>query len=320
MDPQYLNSDRIAALLPMQECISVMEEMFRSIAKGGSFQPLRSLAWLKDRSGLLGMMPGFAEEAGMMGIKVISVFPANRDSGLPSHQGVVVLFETRHGKPVLILDAAEITAIRTAAASALATRLLARENAAILSILGSGEQAARHIEAIRLVREINGINCWSRNHRNAEEFSETMAQRYELPVRVFCNAREAVAEADIICTVTSSREPILMGDWIPAGSHINAVGACTPAYRELDTLAIVKSKLYTDCYESLFQEAGDFLTPRAEGAVIDSFVKGNLAELLTGKRKGRENGEEITLFKSLGIALEDLFSAAHIYDKLKQEG
>jgi alanine dehydrogenase len=319
MDPIYLNKEKIASLLPMGECISVMENMFYSIANSECLQPLRSLMWLPDRSGLLGMMPAYAEGPGVMAIKVISVFHGNKESGYPSHQGVVVLFETKQGKPLMIFDATEITAIRTAAASALATRMLSRENAQKLAIIGSGEQAGRHIEAISLVRKIKAINCWGRNKTNAAEFSENMLRRFNIEVNLCPTVQEAVRDADIICTVTSANQPILFGDWIPEGSHINAVGACTPSARELDTSAVIKSKIFTDSYESLFHEAGDYLIPKSEAAISEADIRGELGEVLTGSKKGRENETEITLFKSLGIATEDLFSAWHIYNKISQD-
>ncbi len=309
----------MASLLPMNECIDVMEKMFHSLAGGECTQPLRSMMWLPGHTGLLGMMPGHAGSLGVMGIKVVSVFHGNRDAGLPSHLGVVILFDAKHGQPLMIFDGAEITAIRTAAASALATRLLSRENSALLTVIGSGEQAERHIEAISLVRNIKQINLWSRKGKNAMELVNKMAGKNNIPVSIKKNAEEAVENADIICTVTSSSQPVVMGDWISGGAHINAVGSCSPATRELDTVAIVKTKLFTDCYESLFNEAGDFLIPKKEGAVTDSHVKGELGEVLTGTKKGREHDEEITLFKSLGIAAEDIFSAYHIYGKIKQE-
>ena len=317
MDPLFINKEKIASLLPMNECIKVMEKMFRSLASRECVQPLRSLMWLPEKKGLLGMMPGHASNLGVMGIKVISVFHGNRDAGLPSHQGVVILFDAQHGLPLMIFDAAEITAIRTAAASAVATKLLARKDSKILAIIGSGEQAKRHIEAILLVRKIKQINIWNRSEKNAEQLAKKTFEQYKIPVAVKKNVEEAVKNADIICTVTSSREPVVMGDWITEGAHINAVGSSIAAARELDTAAVVKSKLFTDCYESLFNEAGDFLIPKKEGAVNDDHVKAEIGEVLLGKKKGRKNDEEITLFKSLGIAAEDIFSAEYIYQKIK---
>jgi alanine dehydrogenase len=316
MNPLYINKEKIASLLPMKECISVMEYMFNSLAKNECLQPLRSLMWLPDKTGLLGMMPAYAAGPGVMGIKVISVFHGNKQAGYPSHQGVVILFDARQGEPLMIFDAAEITAIRTAAASALATSILSREDSETLAVIGSGEQAARHIESILLVRKIKRINCWGRNIIKVSQFAKNMSRQYNIPVNVYEHAPDAIQKADIICTVTASREPVLGGEWIAAGAHINAVGACTPSVRELDTAAMLRAKIFTDSYESLFNEAGDFLIPKMEGALTNDGVKGELGEVISGRKKGRESAEEITLFKSLGIASEDLFAAWHIYQKI----
>ncbi|HET9824116.1 MAG TPA: ornithine cyclodeaminase family protein [Chitinophagaceae bacterium] len=318
MEPTFVGKEKIASLLPMHECIELMEKMFRSLANGECVQPLRSLMWLPDRTGLLGMMPGYAESPGVMGIKLITVFHANRDAGYPSHQGVVILFDTRHGQPLMIFDATEITAIRTAAASALATRLLSRENSRRLAIIGSGEQAQRHVESILLVRKISEITLWSRNEEHAKDLAEKISTIEEIPISTKKSVQEAVEKADIICTVTSSPTPIVMGGWISPGAHINAVGSSTPKSRELDSATIVRGKLFTDRLESILTEAGDFLFPKQEGAITDAHVRAELGEVLTGSKKGRENDEEITIFKSLGIALEDIFSAWHVYQKINQ--
>jgi len=316
MDPLFINKEKISSLLPMNECIEVMEKMFLSLAAGECLQPLRNIMRLPDASGVLGMMPGYAGKLDVMGIKVITVFHANSEVGLPSHQGVVMLFDAKHGQPLMLFDALEITAIRTAAASAVATKLLSRKDSSALAIVGSGEQAKRHIEAILLVREIKQINIWSRKEENAKRLAQQVSQQYHIPVNVFNDTKEAIAKADIICTVTSSKEPIVRGEWIKAGTHINAVGSSVPMARELDTAAIVRSKLFTDRYESIFNEAGDFLIPKKEAAINNDHVRAEIGEVLSGTKKGRENDEEITVFKSLGIAAEDIFSAFHIYKKV----
>jgi ornithine cyclodeaminase/alanine dehydrogenase-like protein (mu-crystallin family) len=320
LDIPFINKEKIASLMSMQECIEVMEKMFRSLAQGEAVQPLRSLMWLPEKKGLLGMMPGYDITSGVMGIKLISVFHSNRDKGYPSHQGVVILFDANNGQPLMIFDASEITALRTAAASALATKLLAREDASLLSIIGSGEQAERHIEAILLVRNITRINIWSRNEKNATRLAGQISDRYNIPVAIYNNAEQAVSRADIICTVTSSSQPVVSGNWIKKGAHINAVGSSTPGARELDTNAVLWSKLYTDCYESLLNEAGDFLIPKNEGAITESHIQGDLGEVLVGMKKAREDKDEITLFKSLGIASEDIFSCWYIYQKISPPG
>jgi len=295
----------------MRDCITVMETMFRDLAEGRILQPLRTLMWLPDRSGLLGMMPGYAQGPNIIGIKLITIFPANGPAGLPSHQGLVILFEATHGQPLLLLDAAELTAIRTAAASALATRLLAREDARTLAIIGTGEQAERHIEAISLVRNIDTICLWGRNPDHANALKGRLAKEY--PIHLTTTAKAAVQAADIICTVTAAAQPVVEGDWLKPGTHLNVIGSCTPNNREVDSKAIKNAILFTDRYESLFKEAGDFLIPKQEGIVTEDHVKGELGEVLTGTKPGRKNQSEITLFKSLGIAAEDLYAAYHIY-------
>ena len=317
MNPQFIDKRTVAALLSMRECIEVMEKMFRLLAAGDCVLPLRSLMWLPDRSGLLGMMPSYSASLGLMGIKLISVFHENARLGYPSHQGAVMLFDAVNGAPLAILDAEEITSLRTAAASAVATRLLSRSDAHTLAVIGSGEQASRHIEAIPMVREITQINIWSRNLAAARALADRHAARSGMRFAVFETAREAVAGADIICTTTSSAAPVLEGAWLSPGIHINAVGASSPNARELDTDAVKKAKLFADCYESVYHEAGDFLVPKREGVITDAHVRGEISEVLSGLKPGRENDAEITLFKSLGIGTEDLFSAAYVYEKLR---
>lgn len=200
----------------------------------------------------------------------------------------------------------------------MATGLLARKNSEVLAIIGSGEQAKRHIESMLLVRNISQVNVWSRNKQNAVTLGEKISERYNIQIVAYENAQQAVENADIICTVTSSPQPVVFGTWLKPGAHINAVGSSTPATRELDTEAILKSKLYTDCYESILNESGDFLIPKKEGAIKDTHIKGDIGQVLLGMKKGRENDNEITIFKSLGIASEDIFSCWHIYQKIDQ--
>jgi alanine dehydrogenase len=299
----------------MRDCITVMETMFRDLAEGRILQPLRTLMWLPDRSGLLGMMPGYAQDPNIIGIKLITVFHANGPAGYPSHQGLVILFEATHGQPLLLLDAAELTAIRTAAASALATRLLAREDAKTLAIIGTGEQAERHIESISLVRNMDAIYLWGRNADHARALIDRLDKEY--PIHLASTAQAAVEAADIVCTVTAAAQPVVEGHWLKPGTHLNVVGSCTPNNREVDSKAVKTSSLFTDRYESLFNEAGDFLIPKQEGIITEDHVKGELGEVLTGTKPGRVNADEITLFKSLGIAAEDLYAAWHIQQALR---
>jgi ornithine cyclodeaminase len=303
----------VPGLLPMDACIEAMAEALTAVAAGDAALPLRSMVWLPDKSGLLGLMPAYLGAPRSLGLKVITYLPANHGSDRDSHQGAVLLFDTATGSLRAIIDASSITAIRTAAVSGLATRLLAREDAGDLAILGSGVQASAHLTAMRAVRTLRRIRVVSASIEKARAFAAAHARAAGVPIEPMAEAREAVAGADLICTTTSSREPILAGAWIAAGAHINAVGACFPTARELDTAAVVRSRLYVDRRESALAEAGDFLIPRSEGAVGDGHIIGEIGDILVGRVPARRAQDEVTLFKSLGIAVEDL-AAAHVIE------
>jgi ornithine cyclodeaminase/alanine dehydrogenase-like protein (mu-crystallin family) len=261
------------------------------------------------------MMPAYLQDLQIMGLKIVSVFPGNHGTEYDSHMGAVMIFETKHGQPLAIMDATEITAIRTAAVSGVATKLLAREGAGDLAILGSGTQARTHLEAMLLCRKIRRVRIWSRNSENARQFVERESRRHNITVELMPTVQAAVQGADIICTTTSSPDPILPGQHLSPGAHVNAVGSSVPFARELDTEAVVKSRLFVDRRESTVNEAGDFLIPKKEGAIGDDHIQGEIGDLLLGRVMGRKSEQEMTLFKSLGLAVEDLASANHIYKK-----
>jgi ornithine cyclodeaminase len=304
----------------MAECIELMGEALKSMARGQVILPLRPVMWLPEKVGALGMMPGYLGDLEIMGLKIVSVFPGNHGTEYDSHMGAVMIFEAKHGQPLAIMDATEITAIRTAAVSGVATRLLSREDAGDLAILGSGTQARTHLEAMLLCRTIRRVRVWSRNPENGRLFAERESIRHNLRVESLPTVQAVVQGADIICTTTSSPDPILLGHYLSPGSHINAVGSSVPFARELDTEAVMKSRLFVDRRESTLNEAGDFLIPKKEGAITDSHILGEIGEILLANAQGRKSEEEITLFKSLGLAVEDLASADHIYRKAVARG
>jgi ornithine cyclodeaminase len=316
MQVLMVNHQEVKQWLPMDECMDVMAETLKILSRGKAVNPLRHAMWLPDKSGLIGMMPAYLEDIEVMGLKAISVLPGNHTTDYDSHQGTVMLFEARNGRLLAMMDAGKITAIRTAAVSGVATRLLARENAAELAILGSGVQAATHLEAMQVARNLSGVRVWSQHFDHAQEFADQVSSDSGIPVQAFDTVKEAVAGADIICTVTAATEPILQGDWISPGTHINAVGSSVAFARELDTAAVVKSKLFVDRRESTLNEAGDFLLPKEEGAIDDDHIRGEIGDILLDKIGGRATSEDITLFKSLGLAAEDVASAHHIYQKM----
>lgn len=300
--------------------MDVMAEALKTLARGDALNPLRRGLLLPDKSGLLGMMPAYLGDIKALGLKVISIFPGNEGTEYDSHQGAVLLFEPEHGRLLAIMDASSITAIRTAAVSGVATKLLAREDAGDLAILGSGVQAHTHLLAMLLARQIRRVRVWSRTFDHAQVFTQRESGRCGIQVEPMATAREAAEGADIICTTTAAHEPVLMGDWLAPGAHINAVGSSTPFARELDTAAVVKSRLFVDRRESMLNEAGEFLIPKKEGAIGDDHIQGEIGEVLLGQIPGRESAEEITLFKSLGLGVEDVASAHHIYQKAIEKG
>lgn len=313
MPVKIVTGKDVPELLPMAQCIDCMAETLQTLARGNAVLPLRTMTWLPDRSGLLGLMPACLGAPETMGLKVVTVMPGNHGTEYESHQGAVMIFETRHGAPLAIVDASTITAIRTAAVSGVATRALAREDAGDLAILGSGVQADSHLDAMRAVRKLRRVRVWSRNADNARGFAARATRTLGFTVEAVPTARAAVEGADLICTTTAAREPILEGAWLAPGCHINAVGACFAGARELDTEAVRRARLVVDCRESALNEAGDFLIPRREGAFGDEHIAGELGEVLLGKVPGRRSRDEITLFESLGIAIEDLASAHLIW-------
>ena len=310
----FVNEAGVKELLPMGECVALMREALATFARGDAVLPLRSLVRLPDSSGLLGLMPGYLGEPKSFGLKVVSVMPGNHGTPYDSHQGVVMLFGLEHGEPLAIVDATAITAIRTAAASGAATDALAKSDAGDLAIIGSGAQARTHLEAMRAVRKLRRVRVWSRSRPNAERFAR------ETDVEVSASPEEAVRGADLICTTTASKDPVLQGAWVAPGAHVNAVGACFPASRELDADLVKRSRFYTDCRESCVNESGDFLIARKEGAIGDAHLLGELGEVLIGKVAGRTSPQDITVYESLGIALEDLVSAHFIHRRAVETG
>ncbi|HIG47432.1 MAG TPA: ornithine cyclodeaminase family protein [candidate division Zixibacteria bacterium] len=315
-----VNPVEVRQLLLMNECIPIMEQALMNLGRGEGINPLRPVMFLPEKVGALGMMPAYLGEPPAMGAKIVSVMPKNYGTKYDSHQGVVLLFENEHGSLLAMVDASEITAIRTAAVSAVATRLLARPDASDLAIIGSGVQGASHLEAMLLARPIDRIRIWSKTGSRSQLFSEREGAKFTRHIEVMPSIEAAVDGADIICTTTMAPQPILKGDWLAPGVHINAVGSSIKSTRELDTAAVVKSRLFVDRRESTLNEAGDFLFPKAEGAINDDHIQGELGEILLEQIEGRKTVEEITLFKSLGLGVEDIASAFHIYEKAQLSG
>lgn len=309
-----LNHREVEELLPMNECIEVMEEAFIALARGEFEQPLRTIVRPPDVKGALAMMPSYRGGAQpMFGLKAICVFPGNAAIGKDAHQGSVILFDGATGEMRLVANASAITAIRTAAVSALATRVLANPDASELALIGAGVQARYHLPAIACVRNLKRVRVVAKNFENAQRFAEEFAPDFSFPIEPVPSAQEAVTNADIVVTATNTREPVIKREWISAGAHLNAIGTFSPKAREIDSATMAAAVLFTDRRESLFNEAGDYLLAAADGVISEDSLAAELGEVLIDKHPGRTSRDEITLFKSLGLAMEDLASVAFIY-------
>ena len=317
-----LNAEDVTRLLPMHECIRVMREALATLARGKALVPLRTVMRLPDGSGFLGVMPGYLEADGegeaALGMKAVCIFPANSARGIDTHQGAVVLFDQETGQLAALLDGATITAIRTAAVSGVATDLLARPDAAELAILGAGVQARTHLEAIAAVRDLRRVRVWSRDPGHVARFIEAAKRTYGGRVEAAETAEEAVLGADIVVTVTASSQPILAHSWLGSGVHINAVGSSIPTAREIDSATMTAARLFVDRRESALNEAGDVLVPMREGAFKADHIQAELGEVITGVNPGRRSPGELTLFKSLGIAVEDVAAAAFVVRRARE--
>ena len=307
----FIAQDEVRDLLPMADCIDAVRRALTALGRDDAIQPLRPIMWLPEKVGALGMMPGYVGSIDTMGIKTVTVFPGNAGTDLDSHQGTVMLFDATNGRLKAVIDATEITAIRTAAASAVATDVLARTDSSVLTILGAGVQGRSHVGAIPLVRPITEVRVWSRTMASAERLAASIPA--VTSVAVFDSVEDAVAGADIICTTSASAEPILRGDLLEPGMHINAVGSSVPFARELDSNAMARSRLFVDRRESTINESGDFLMARADGVIDADHIVAEIGELLNADHPGRESDDEITLFKSLGLAVEDIGAADLVY-------
>lgn len=311
-----LDSHQIRELLPMEECIELMADALASLARGEVFQPLRTITRPPDARGLLGLMPAYrGGEHGAFGLKAICVFPGNPAQGKDAHQGAVMLFSRETGELLALMNASEITAIRTAAVSAVATRLLAREDAERLAIIGAGVQARTHLTSLACVRPIKSARVACRNIEHAQQFVDEMQGSVSFPIEVVQTNEEAVRDADVIVTATSSLEPVLKREWISPGAHVNAIGTHSPNSREVDSETMGAARIFVDRRESALKEAGDYLLAAQEGVVTPESIVAEIGELLIDAKSGRTSETDITLFKSLGLAIEDVACANYLFNK-----
>jgi len=305
---RFIDRDEVAARLTYEKCIPIVRQAMIAFSRGETKQLLRSIIPLADGR-MFGVMPGAMGERAVFGAKVLSVFPDNFAKGIQSHQGVVIIFDPESGAPVCVAHAGEITAIRTAAASAVATDALAQKDARRMALLGYGEQAETHAKAIQKVRELESIAVWGRSPERARALAERMSQQLGIPVTASESVEQAVADADIICTLTSAYDPILKGEWVRPGTHLNVVGSGYAGPAEIDNDLVVRSRFIADSREGVLQQGGEFLRAKAAGLVGDDHIVGEIGQVLAGVIEGRRSAEEITVYKSLGHVVQDLSSA-----------
>jgi ornithine cyclodeaminase/alanine dehydrogenase-like protein (mu-crystallin family) len=309
---RYIGPEEIARRLTYDVCIPIVRDAMIAFSRGETLQTLRAIIPLADGRAF-GVMPGAMGARAPFGAKILSVYPENFAKGVQSHQGVVLLFDPESGAPVCILHAGEITAIRTAAASAVATDALARKDATRLAILGYGEQAATHARAIAKVRDLTAIAVWGRSAERAGAFAERMTAELGVPVTASLDAETCVAEADIVCTVTASREPILLGAWVKPGSHVNLVGSSIPGPVEVDDALVVTSRYFVDSREGVLRQGAEFLLAKEAGLIGDAHILGEIGQVLAGDLEGRASDEDITAYKSLGHVVQDLATGWWLY-------
>lgn len=318
LDVLIISGADVRRLLPMSDCIPLVESAMRTVSRGGAQLPLRLGVSPIGTQNKMVVMPGYLDEPASMGAKIIAVYPGHAHRGLSSHTGVVVLFDVQEGVPLAMIDASSITGMRTAAASAVATRTLSPDDACDLAIIGTGEQASGHLHSISLVRRLRSVRIWGRSRDNAKAFVEREAASVECRIEVCETIRDALVGADLVCTTTSSREPIVQGAWIARGAHVNLVGASVAAAREVDDALVKQSSFFVDYRPSALEQAGELL--EAMGPDAANHIRGEIGEVLNGIVPGRTDEFEITVYKSLGIAAQDLVTAHEVYRRAKAAG
>jgi len=311
---RFIDREEVAKRLTYEMCIPIVRQAMIAFSRGETKQLLRSIIFLSEGR-LFGVMPGAMGASAPFGAKLISVFAENFALGKPSHQGLVILFDPETGAPVCVVDAGEITAIRTAAASAVATEALSRKNSRRLAILGYGEQAATHARAISHFRDLEAIVVWGRSPERAHSWAERMQAELAVPVASAQTVEHAVAEADIICTVTSSAEPILKGEWVRPGTHLNLVGSSHAGPIEVDNNLVVRSRFIADSREGVLNQGAEFLRAKEAGLIGDEHIAAEIGQVLAGEVDGRRSAEEITVYKSLGHVVQDLASAWALFSQ-----
>lgn len=310
---RFIDREEVRERLTYELCIPLVRQAMIAFSRGETRQHLRSILPLSEGR-VFGIMPGALGPREYFGAKLISVFQGNAAKGIQSHQGVVVLFDGETGQPVCVAHAGEITAIRTAAATAVATDALARPESTRMAILGTGEQAATHAQAIAKVRKLEAITVWGRDEGRTKAFAKATEAEVGVPVFAAPTVRQAVTGVDIVTAVTNARAPILEGAWVAPGTHVNLVGSSGPGPTEVDHDLVVRSRFIADSREGVLAQGAEFLYAKAAGLIDDSHVVGEIGQVLAGDLPGRQSADQITVYKSLGHVVQDLAAAKALYE------
>ncbi|MGA7156448.1 MAG: ornithine cyclodeaminase family protein [Acidobacteriaceae bacterium] len=311
---RFIDAPEVNRRLTYDRCLPIVRQAMIALSRGETKQHLRSIIPLSPGR-LFGIMPGALGEHATFGAKLLSVFADNFALGVPSHQGLILLFHPATGAPVCVVDATSVTAIRTAAASAVATDALARPDARHLAILGYGEQATTHIRAIQQVRALESITVWGRSPERAHAFAQRMQPELNIPIAASPSAADAVAHADIICTLTAATDPILHAADVQPGTHINLVGSSHAGPAEVDNDLVLHSRFFADSREGVLQQGGEFLRAKAAGLITDDHILAEIGQVLANDAEGRRTPQDITIYKSLGHIVQDLASAWALYSQ-----
>ncbi len=311
--PLWLSEADVRAVLAPAELIGIMERALAAFSAGRIDQPVRTAMQIGDRS-FFALMPAFDHEAAVLGAKLVTIVPPNAVRGLDTHLAAISLFDAETGELAAIMDGRYITEIRTAAASAVSTRYLAREDAAVLAILGSGVQAHSHLAALTTARLFTEIRAWSPTRAHLERFAA------EAGLRAAASAEEAVRGADVVVVATSAVTPAIRGEWVAPGAHVIAIGACRPDQSELDPALVARAHVVVDSRTAALQESGDIVQPIRNGLFAADHVRAEIGEIVAGTKPGRCDAHEVTLFKSLGLAIEDVTAAAVALRRAREAG
>ncbi len=318
--PILLSENDVRVLLPTEKLIDAMRRALAQFSAGEVAQPLRSIIQVDSHPSFFGVMPALMRDPAALGAKLVTVFGANAAADLPTHLATIVLLDPATGELLAILDGRYITEARTAAVSAVATDLLARDDADTLAVIGSGVQARSHVEALRYVRRLREVRVWSRDPEHRAAFVRDVQPRGDAPIHASLSARTAVQGASIIVLATSSRDPVVEDGWVDDGAHVCAVGACRPDQREMDGRLVARGRLFVDARAAALAEAGDVILPIEEGLFAAGHIAGEIGELALGRVPGRQASDQVTIFKSLGLAVEDIAAARLAYDGATERG